>query len=928
MINNAILQGYLNCKYHPYSAFSGNIDSKKEFEEMQNLFLDRYKKDFHTHLLAKYGKDSIIDNFEFGVPLKKKRLAFYFGIKINKSEFNLIFDCIEIIKKSSKISYIPILLSINDSVSKREKLLLAIQCLIFTRLTGINLEFARVIYGKEFKTLKIELHKYTSEATKIIEELDKTIKDESGTIILGETICKKYEFEDWYHSKLVEKNDLHLLSSIREKERLRYEKKGIFTVKQLSYTFKPRKKNEWIKRKEHPFHHSLQALAIREQKVYIYDEINLPDVKKRVFIDMEGNSYGSFVYLIGVLVKEESDVKFYSFWANNHNEERIIFKQFIDLINELGEAQLFYYGTYDSDVFSRINLVIRDKKFKEIVLNKSIDVLKSIRRNIYFPTYSNGLKEIGNFLGCKWSDKTSSGIQSLVWRWKWENSRDEKIKGSLIQYNKEDCLALNKVVDFLYSISQKIFQDPQLKDNYHISIVKSAQEDENRKFKNMTYATKDIEIITKAAYFQYQRNKIFFRTNKSLRKIKKNNLRKLRMKSRMNIKCVIKSDSCPFCQSKNLQINEKKKYTKLCYDLKFSQFGIKRWNTLYQSFLYYCRDCKEGFVPKKFKNIYIYTRKELKHERFNSLRRNHTGYGHNLLSFVINQNIIDRTTFRNIEKNLWDYFNLLIDSRRLWWLKIVASQYYHKTYQTIIKKLISGNLIHSDETKAKLRTNSGYIWVLTNMEEVVYLYKPNREAGFLKDLLKGFKGVLVTDFYSGYDSLNCPQQKCLVHLMRDLNDELLKNPFDEELKWIVTEFGSLLRNIIKTLDKFGLKKRYLHKHRKDVRRFFRNLKSKSITSDIAVRFKKRLIAYENELFLFLDYDGIPWNNNNAEYSIKHFATYRPSLKGSATINGLEASLILLSIYQTCKYKGINFLDFLLSKEKDIDKFMLKHKNKR
>ena len=31
-------------------------------------------------------------------------------------------------------------------------------------------------------------------------------------------------------------------------------------------------------------------------------------------------------------------------------------------------------------------------------------------------------------------------------------------------------------------------------------------------------------------------------------------------------------------------------------------------------------------------------------------------------------------------------------------------------------------------------------------------------------------------------------------------------------------------------------------------------------------------------------------------------------------------LVLLSIYLTCKYKGISFLKFLLSREKDIDAF--------
>lgn len=116
----------------------------------------------------------------------------------------------------------------------------------------------------------------------------------------------------------------------------------------------------------------------------------------------------------------------------------------------------------------------------------------------------------------------------------------------------------------------------------------------------------------------------------------------------------------------------------------------------------------------------------------------------------------------------------------------------------------------------------------------------------------------------------------------------------------------------------------MRKHKKDVKRFYKWLSKQTFNSELAESFKKRMIKYEKKLFLFLDYDDIPWNNNNAEHAIKYFANSRKHMKGRSTERGLELHLILLSIYQTCNYKGINFLDFLLSKEKDIDEFMRKH----
>jgi len=76
-------------------------------------------------------------------------------------------------------------------------------------------------------------------------------------------------------------------------------------------------------------------------------------------------------------------------------------------------------------------------------------------------------------------------------------------------------------------------------------------------------------------------------------------------------------------------------------------------------------------------------------------------------------------------------------------------------------------------------------------------------------VLKDFNGVLVSDFYAAYDSLNCAQQKCLIHLIRDLNEDLYKEPFNEEFKELVGDVAALVRPMIETVDKFGLKALFL-----------------------------------------------------------------------------------------------------------------------
>src|SRR5262249_16310183 len=230
--------------------------------------------------------------------------------------------------------------------------------------------------------------------------------------------------------------------------------------------------------------------------------------------------------------------------------------------------------------------------------------------------------------------------------------------------------------------------------------------------------------------------------------------------------------------------------------------------------------------------------------------------------------------------------------------------YYLETYQRIRKGILSSPVLHVDETKANGQGKSAYVWVLASLEEVLYVYSDTREGGMIQELLSSFKGVLVSDFYAVYEIVPCEQQKCLIHLVRDLNDELLTNPFDNELKRLVESFGSLMKPILETINRWGLKKHFLHNHLVSFQRFYRDLKLCEFRSEAAVRWQERFNKSRHVLFTFLKHDRVPWNNNNAEHAIKAFARLRKTIAGSSTVSSLADYLVLLSVCQTCKYKDV------------------------
>jgi hypothetical protein len=179
---------------------------------------------------------------------------------------------------------------------------------------------------------------------------------------------------------------------------------------------------------------------------------------------------------------------------------------------------------------------------------------------------------------------------------------------------------------------------------------------------------------------------------------------------------------------------------------------------------------------------------------------------------------------------------------------------------------------------------------------------------------------LVSDFYPGYDGVPCRQQKCLVHLIRDINDDLWKAPFDKELEGFALADQALLVPILETVDRYGPKAWHLRKYLNDVDRFYdKHITGREYTSEPVRTYQKRFDRYRGSLFTFLTQDGIPWENNMAERAIRQLAVLR-KISGSFFKRVAPQYLLLLAISQTCRFQGKSFLKFLLSKEIDLDSF--------
>jgi len=292
------------------------------------------------------------------------------------------------------------------------------------------------------------------------------------------------------------------------------------------------------------------------------------------------------------------------------------------------------------------------------------------------------------------------------------------------------------------------------------------------------------------------------------------------------------------------------------------------------------------------------------------------------MSWLVYCNVSCGMNMLRAERSLAELFGLSLPDSVGYRSKKYLMSLYRSLNAEILKSVLAGPILHIDETTVSLRKQRGYVWVLTSIDKAYYFYKPTREGSFLQELLAGFHGVLISDFFTAYDSLNCEQQKCLVHLIREIDDDLFRNPLDLELKGLAQEFGVVLRTIIETVDRRGLKSRFLRKHKRVAMRYLRSVAKAKYMSALAIKYQKRFQKSGGKLFTFLEHDGVPWNNNNAEHAIKLFAKYRRNVDGYFTERTLQEYLVLATVFETCAFNNVDVLKFMLTKETTLEGLMM------
>jgi predicted RecB family nuclease len=781
-------------------------------------------------------------------------------------------------------------------------LLLAFDALALSEMLGKEVRLGKIIHGDNRSTLNLRTSDLVPQVQGHIAKISALLVRPSPPDLILIPHCAACEFQTRCREKAVEKDELSLLSGMTDKERKKLYDKGIFTVTQLSYTFRPRRRPKRLQGKREQYHHSLRALAIRQKNIHIVGSPEITIEGTPVYLDVEGIPDRDFYYLIGVRFASRDSVAQYSLWADTIDDEQRIWNQFVGILTNITDPVLIHYGSYESLFLKRMadryGLPAAESVITRAIM-KSVNLLSVIFGQVYFPTFSNKLKEIAQFLGAKWNGAVTSGLQSIAYRLEWNQSRAPELKAAIVAYNTDDCSAVETVTSRLSEIIReaKSRADVEFSDR-----PKRVASDKGVEIHG------SLESLLKSAHFTYARTRIKLRAAKATQvlppekeKATRRRLRRPFATFKARIVRVPRRRICPNHPGHKLDASSKTSQHSLL-DLIFTKTGCRKTVVRYTGVMGFCNLCNVHYAAPGTRPL----RGQL--------------FGWSFQAWVVYQRVALRMSYRLISKAIFDLFSEQLPLQTAEGFIGSFAEHYRRTEDRLLRELLDGPVLHLDETKINVSGADQHVWVLTDNVRVVFRLRQNRETEFLKPLLSTFKGTIVTDFYGGYDALPCKQQKCLVHLIRDLNDDLWKNPFDDEFEQFVASARGLLVPLLEDAQRFGLKARHLRKHQSRIDRFYRDvITGQDSLRETTARYRKRFERYKESLFTFIENDGVPWHNNAAERALRHLAVQR-KISGAFSEKGASDYLRLLAIAQTCRFQRKSFLGFLLSKSTNVDEY--------
>lgn len=323
-INDSTLDGFLRCRRKGWLRSAGcPIDSMSEFPGFTQSVATDYESQAKKILMKAVSADDTLQSPEWAQCLNQ---GYSLILDAHLEARDHVSDSVTLEKAPGAsllpdFHYQPVIYVPSDRVVGHHKMLLAFHGLVVGELQGFFPEYGSIIYGPSFRRSRVRLKSYLARLQPALSELRTTLQDEAKPPVSLNSHCDVCEFSARCRADALESDHLSLLKGMSEKQISRLNSRGIFTVYQLSFTFRSRRRPKHAKPAPPPHSFALQALAHRESNLYVHGSVEIPDSTTKVYFDFEGLPERRFCYLFGAVVCRGESSEYLSFWADSEADE-------------------------------------------------------------------------------------------------------------------------------------------------------------------------------------------------------------------------------------------------------------------------------------------------------------------------------------------------------------------------------------------------------------------------------------------------------------------------------------------------------------------------------------------------------------------------------------------------------------------------------
>lgn len=250
------------------------------------------------------------------------------------------------------------------------------------------------------------------------------------------------------------------------------------------------------------------------------------------------------------------------------------------------------------------------------------------------------------------------------------------------------------------------------------------------------------------------------------------------------------------------------------------------------------------------------------------------------------------------------------------------------------------------------------MWVITpgeyeEIKGVIFSYSKSRSAEVAQKILNGYKNILITDGYAGYNIIDekVIHAECWAHARRyfynsvplinkeldtsatgyngvKLIDELFKQ--EKEINEKIVQIEDFEESLS---EKLRLRKEKLEPILKEFYEWVTLTSEKYIVNKKLKEALTYAINQKKQLSEFIKDAQIPLTNSRCERAIRPFATHRKNWLFADTVDGAKANAVYYSFIESAKLNNLNiykYINYLLrelpqlegdQEETDIEKYL-------